>query len=233
MDALFRRGGWAIQLDCENPTLVSWLQQLEKLRQAVCTLVGVKCDNRFVLQDSCQQWTPMAIGATAGFCLIVVLCFSFFAATSLAENLVRWVAGRGPTRTPPACLPRGKTFPSAPGPPENACTPPCPAAGGGSGPAAAALQTPSGPPQRRARSCAGRSPSATRPRRTPGTSCGGRARRRRSSARPCCVRSASAAPTQRARWGQRRRPHVLVVAFPCQCSHCCNLLQQAGQARLF
>jgi hypothetical protein len=198
-----------MKLDCENPTLMSWLSQLERLRQATCTVLGVRCDKRFVLQDSCQQWTPMAIVATAGVCFIVVLCFTVIAATSVAENLLRWAARPVHRCAPllPACSPWVEVS-SVP------CAPLCqdsylPGAGGGSGPAAAALRTRSGPPRQRARSCAGRTPSATRPRRTPGTSCAARARRRRSSARPCSARTALRALTPRARCGGAPALHAL------------------------
>ena len=209
-----------MNLDCEDPTLRSWLAHLERLRQATCTVLGIRCDKRFVLKDSCQQWTPLAIVATAGVCFIVVLCFSVIAATSVADSLLRWVVQGCKTHawtcTPPACPPgQDWNFPSVYLCAHGTWINTVPGAGGGSVSAAAALQTLSGPPQRRARSCAGRHPSATRPRPTPGTSCAGRARRRRSSARPCCAPSASPASIQRSRWGR-----VLALHASCGMSNC-------------
>lgn len=66
MIKIFRDGGWAVplgsrfgatdytSLNCENPNLIAWLKTLETFRQALCSLVGVRCDSHFV-HENCEQ----------------------------------------------------------------------------------------------------------------------------------------------------------------------------------
>jgi hypothetical protein len=63
----FRDGGWAVplgsrlgvtsytSLNCKNPTLTAWLQQLENIRQGLCLLIGFRCEAYFVVHEKCEQ----------------------------------------------------------------------------------------------------------------------------------------------------------------------------------
>ncbi|CAL8462241.1 g1772 [Coccomyxa elongata] len=101
MIKFFRDGGWAVplgsrfgatdytSLNCENPNLIAWLKKLETFRQALCSLVGVKCDPHFV-HENCEQWTPLAIVTTTAAFGMLALVLLATAASSLAEYFFMW-----------------------------------------------------------------------------------------------------------------------------------------------
>ena len=51
-NSLFQQGGWATQLSCDNPALVSWLKYIEGARQTTCSLLGVECTTQ---EQQCEQ----------------------------------------------------------------------------------------------------------------------------------------------------------------------------------
>ena len=51
-NSLFQQGGWATQLSCDNPALVSWLKYIEGARQTTCSLLGVECTPQ---EQQCEQ----------------------------------------------------------------------------------------------------------------------------------------------------------------------------------
>ena len=51
-NSLFQQGGWATQLSCDNPALVSWLKYIEGARQTTCSVLGVQCTTH---ENQCEQ----------------------------------------------------------------------------------------------------------------------------------------------------------------------------------
>lgn len=51
-NSLFQQGGWATQLSCDNPALVSWLKYIEGARQTACSVLGVECTTQ---DNRCEQ----------------------------------------------------------------------------------------------------------------------------------------------------------------------------------
>ena len=51
-NSLFQQGGWATQLSCDNPALVTWLKHIEGARQTICSLLGVQCTTH---ENQCEQ----------------------------------------------------------------------------------------------------------------------------------------------------------------------------------
>ena len=81
---MFRQGGWAVPLSCDDPTLVAWLGWVESF----ATLLGLPYDAQTALDltQCSSRWSPLAIGAVVcvvGFTALVLL-------VGLLKRLVRW-----------------------------------------------------------------------------------------------------------------------------------------------
>ena len=74
---MFRQGGWAVPLSCEHPSLLAWLETINKIQQKLCTFVGSDvCSTKpiLVLQDCNNKWSPLAIfGAVLGVGLLTII----------------------------------------------------------------------------------------------------------------------------------------------------------------
>ena len=73
---MITRGGWAVPLTCDNPTLLSWLRWVEGFSR----ILGLPYDSRLALDISqCDsKWTPLGIGAVLA-CVSVVLLAALWA----------------------------------------------------------------------------------------------------------------------------------------------------------
>lgn len=71
---MFRRGGWAVPLSCDDPTLLAWMGWVESF----ATVLGLPYDSKTALDltPCSSNWSPLAIGAAVclvGFVILVLV----------------------------------------------------------------------------------------------------------------------------------------------------------------
>ena len=96
-NSLFQQGGWATQLSCDNPALVSWLKNIETARKATCSVLGVEYITH---ENQCEQ----VQAPSSGYCdrckpmnasLIVARC-TCFPVSDIATMTRQYVQCSGP-----------------------------------------------------------------------------------------------------------------------------------------
>ncbi|KAK9785856.1 hypothetical protein WJX73_007544 [Symbiochloris irregularis] len=106
---MFRQGGWAVPLSCEDPALLKWLKWMERF----CVAFGLPYRHQTALDIThCNsRWSPLAIAAVTVVFATVGFVFLF----GVLKSLIRWqTTRRGSTHVAQATLAAAELRKSSP-----------------------------------------------------------------------------------------------------------------------